>query len=173
MHVFASTQSRTVSKSTRVLFIASIADGGHEGIADSLMKESHELEQVMAASDGGLQPALPMGLFSAIGKYSEVQAKLKQCAETSDQGPLILHFSSHGNDDDQSIRFQGNTDIKQFARDIADAKPAVVVLSACLTLPLGLAIWQASPVDGKPTIVNATALLHYSTWCMKIHRQYQ
>jgi hypothetical protein len=137
-----------------VLFIASIADGGHEGIADSLMKESHELERVMSASDGGLKPALPTGLFSAIDKYSEVQLKLKQCAETHDQGPLMLHFSSHGNDDDQSIRFEGNSDIKAFAKDIADAKPAVVVLSACLTLPLGLAIWEASSADAKPTIVS-------------------
>lgn len=137
-----------------MLFIASIADGGHEGIADSLMKESHELERVMSASDGGLKPALPTGLFSAIDKYSEVQLKLKQCAETHDQGPLMLHFSSHGNDDDQSIRFEGNSDIKAFAKDIADAKPAVVVLSACLTLPLGLAIWEASSADAKPTIVS-------------------
>ena len=143
-----------MTKPTRVLFIASIADGGHEGIADSLMKESRELEKVMSGSNGGLQPALPMGVFSAIGKYSDVQAKLKQCAETADQGPLVLHFSSHGNDDDQSVRFEGNTDIKQFAQDIADAKPAVVVLSACLTLPLGLAIWQASPADAKPTVVS-------------------
>jgi hypothetical protein len=154
LHAFASTNSRVVTKPTRVLFIASIADGGHEGIADSLMKESRNVEKVIADSNGGLQPALPMGLFSAIGKYTDVQAKLKECAETSDQGPLILHFSSHGNDDDQSVRFEGNTDIKQFAQDIADAKPAVVVLSACLTLPLGLAIWEASPDDAKPTVVS-------------------
>jgi hypothetical protein len=153
MHVFASSNSRIVAKPMRVLFIASIADGGHEGIADSLMKESHELEKVMSSSDGGLQPAVPMGLFSAISKYSDVQAKLKLCAESADQGPLMLHFSSHGNDDDQSVRFQGNTDIERFAQDIAAAKPAVVVLSACLTLPLGLAIWEASPADAKPTVV--------------------
>ena len=129
-----------------VLFIASIADGGHEGIADSLMKESRNVEKVIADSNGGLQPALPMGLFSAIGKYTDVQAKLKECAETSDQGPLILHFSSHGNDDDQSVRFEGNTDIKQFAQDIADAKPAVVVARCAFTANL-----TALPCPKLPT----------------------
>lgn len=153
MHVFASTASRVVSEPARVLFISSIADGGHENIADSLMKESRNLEKVMSNADGGLKPALPIGYWSAIDKYSDVQAKLKECAELQSEGPLILHFSSHGNDDDQSIRFEGNTDIELFAKDIANAKPALVVLSACLTLPLGLKIWEASEADAKPTIV--------------------
>lgn len=175
MHVFASPNSRIVAKPMRILFIASIADGGHEGIADSLMKESHELEKVMNSSDGGLQPALPMGLFSAISNYSDVQAKLKLCAESADQGPLVLHFSSHGNDDDQSVRFHGNSDIERFAKDIASAKPAVVVLSACLTLPLGLAIWEASPADAKPTVVCwakpvGTVVAEVFTKTVKPHR---
>lgn len=154
MHVFANSASLIIQKTTRLLFIASIADGGHEGIADSLMKESHEVEKVMTASDGALKPALPSGLFSAIGKYEDVQAKLQLCAETADQGPLVLHFSSHGNDDDQSVRFEGNSDIEAFAKDIAAARPAVVILSACLTLPLALAIWEASDSSSKPTIVS-------------------
>ena len=66
----------------------------------------------------------------------------------------MIQFSSHGNDDDASIRFDGNNDIEVFARDIASAKPAMVVLSACLTLPLAKAIWEASPADAKPTIVG-------------------
>lgn len=118
------------------------------------MKESHNVEVVMNVSDGALKPALPAGMFSAIGKYSEVQAKLKQCADTIDEGPLVLHFSSHGNDDDQSIRFEGNSDIEVFAKDIAAAKPAVVILSACLTLPLGLKIWEAADAASKPTVVS-------------------
>lgn len=154
MHVFASAQSIAVSKPMRVLFIASIADGGHEGIAASLMKEAHELEKVVDRSGGGLKAALPANLYSNIDKYSEVQTKLKQCADSRAEGPLILHFSSHGNDDDQTIRFEGNTDIGAFARDIAAAKPAVVILSACLTLPLALAIWEVSDADAKPTIVS-------------------
>ena len=154
MHVFASSASLHIEKPTRLLFIASIADGGHEGIADSLMKEFAEVEKVMSASGGALQPALPSGLFFAIGKYDVVQTKLKQCAATSSDGPLVLHFSSHGNDDDQSVRFEGNNDIEAFAKDIAAAKPAVVILSACLTLPLALAIWEASDPSTKPTIVS-------------------
>ena len=47
MHVFANSGSIILEKPTRLLFIASIADGGHEGIADSLMKESHGVEKVM------------------------------------------------------------------------------------------------------------------------------
>ena len=88
------------------------------------------------------------------GKYSEVQAKLAECSELYDEGPLVLHFSSHGNDDDQSIRFEGNSDIDLFANDIAAAKPAVVILSACLTLPLGVKIWEAADATSKPTIVS-------------------
>ena len=154
MHVFANSGSIILEKPTRLLFIASIADGGHEGIADSLMKESHGVEKVMNGSEGALKPALPSGLFSAIGKYSEVQTKLKQCADSQSEGPLVLHFSSHGNDDDQSVRFEGNNDIEAFAKDIAAAKPAVVILSACLTLPLAVAIWEASDPSTRPTIVS-------------------
>ena len=34
------------------------------------MKESHNVEVIMNASDGSMKPALPAGMFSAIGKYS-------------------------------------------------------------------------------------------------------